>query len=140
MFKTDPLLMAKQSIESDSVSDNYEGYFIDLVDAVAKTAELNYTLHLDDITHYNDLVQALVDNKTDLVVADLSITKERLKVIDFSIPLMTNGLSILMKKPSTTDPNPFSFMSPFSLSIWVYILAAYLAVSFLLALITRLAS
>ena len=138
MFKTGPRLMAKQSIESDSVSDNYEGYFIDLVDAVAKTAELNYTIHLDDTTHYNDLVQALVDNKTDLVVADLTITEERLEVIDFSIPFMRNGLAILMKKPSTRDPNPFSFLSPFSLSIWVCILAAYLAVSFLLALVTRL--
>ena len=51
---------------------------------------------------------------------------------------MTNGLAILMKKPSTRDPNPFSFLSPFSLSTWVCILAAYLAVSFLLALVTRL--
>ena len=70
--------MAKQSIESDSVSDNYEGYIIDLVDTVAKTAELNYTIHLSDTTSYNDLVQDLVENRTDLVVAHLSITEERL--------------------------------------------------------------
>ena len=119
------------------MKDRYEGYLIDLVDAVTEAAGLNYTLH-DDTSSYHQLVQDLNNIKTDLVVADLTISDERAEIIDFSVAFMTGGLSILMKKPSTTDPAQFSFMKPFSLSIWLYTLAAYVAVSCLLAVMTRL--
>ncbi len=36
------------------------------------------------------------------------------------------------------DPNLFSFMSPLSIDVWIYILTAYLAVSLILYTISRL--
>ena len=127
--------MRKISSKSALVADCYEGYIIDLVKAVTEVAGLNYTLH--DTSSYRTLVNDLVDDKLDLVVADIIITKERLMMIDFSLPFMTAGLTIIMKKPSVTDPDPFSFLSPFSSSIWLYILAAYVVASFLLAAVSR---
>ena len=126
--------MARDSSSSAPVKERYEGYIIDLVDAVTEAADLNYTLH----DNYEDLFQGLIDNKIDLVVADLTMTTERAEIIDFSIPFMTVGLSILTKKPSIKDPAPFSFLSPFSVSIWLSILLAYVAVSCLLSLVSRL--
>jgi ionotropic glutamate receptor len=35
------------------------------------------------------------------------------------------------------DPNLFSFMSPLSIDVWIYILTAYLAVSLILYTISR---
>ena len=133
-FKQTPFLMARDSSSSAPVKERYEGYIIDLVDAVTEAADLNYTLH----DNYEDLFQGLIDNKIDLVVADLTMTTERAEIIDFSIPFMTVGLSILTKKPSIKDPAPFSFLSPFSVSIWLSILLAYVAVSCLLTLVSRL--
>ena len=132
-----PFLTLKESSESELAKDQYEGYLMDLADVVAEVAGLNHTLHINT-SSYATLVQDLVDNKTDIIIADLTISEERTEIIDFSIPFMTAGLTILMKKPSITDPAPFSFMKPFSLSIWLYILAAYVAVSCTLAAITRL--
>ena len=93
-----PFVTFKDSSESELVKDQYEGYIMDLVEAVAEVAILDNTLHIDALT-YDILVQDLVDNKTDIIVADLTIKEERLEKIDFSMPFMAAGLTIIMRKP-----------------------------------------
>lgn len=41
----------------------------------------------------------------------------------------TTGISILYKKPQKKPPNLFSFLSPLSVEVWIYMCTAYLAVS-----------
>ncbi|KAL7981571.1 hypothetical protein Chor_005659, partial [Crotalus horridus] len=97
--------------------------------------------------------------KADLAVAGLTITAEREKVIDFSKPFMTLGISILYRvhlimcmvdvlpgdsESQTTPPKLgrkpgyFSFLDPFSPGVWLFMLLAYLAVSCVLFLVARL--
>ena len=100
--------------------------------------------------------------KADLAIADLSITYEREKAVDFSNPFMTLGISILYRyvkisrkstffdrilrlififffdrKPKKQPPELFSFMHPLSLDVWIYIVVAYFIVSFLLFILAR---
>lgn len=75
--------------------------------------------------------------KADLAVAPLAITYVREKVIDFSKPFMTLGISILYRKPNGTNPGVFSFLNPLSPDIWMYILLACLGVSCVLFVIAR---
>ena len=75
--------------------------------------------------------------KADLAIADLSITYEREKAVDFSNPFMTLGISILYRKPRKQDPELFSFMSPLSLDVWIYMVFAYFVVSILLFILAR---
>lgn len=49
----------------------------------------------------------------------MTITMERERVIDFSKPFMTLGISIMIKKPVKQKPGIFSFLSPLSPEIWV---------------------
>ncbi|CAB1340518.1 unnamed protein product [Coregonus sp. 'balchen'] len=86
---------------------------------------------------WNGMVRELMDHKADLVVAPLAITYVREKVIDFSKPFMTLGISILYRKPNGTNPGVFSFLNPLSPDIWMYILLAYLGVSCVLFVIAR---
>ena len=78
--------------------------------------------------------------KADLAIADLSITYEREKAVDFSNPFMTLGISILYRKPKKEDPELFSFMSPLSLDVWIYMVFAYFIVSILLFILARYSS
>ena len=87
---------------------------------------LPYTLH--------DIISL---QKADLAVAPLAITYVREKVIDFSKPFMTLGISILYRKPNGTNPGVFSFLNPLSPDIWMYILLACLGVSCVLFVIAR---
>ena len=71
------------------------------------------------------------------MVADITITYEREQGVDFTMPFMNLGVTILYKKPTKKDPNLFSFLSPLSFDVWIYIITAYLAVSLLLFTISR---
>lgn len=75
--------------------------------------------------------------RADLAVAPLTITYVREKFIDFSKPFMSMGISILYRKPNTTNNGFFSFLNPMTPDIWVYILLAYLGVSCVLFVIAR---
>ena len=75
--------------------------------------------------------------KADLAVADLTITYEREQAVDFTMPFMNLGVSILFKKPMKKPPNLFSFLSPLSLDVWIYMATAYLGVSVLLFILAR---
>ena len=53
------------------------------------------------------------------------------------MPFMNLGVSILFKKPMKKPPNLFSFLSPLSLDVWIYMATAYLGVSVLLFILAR---
>jgi len=59
-------------------------------------------------------------------------------VIDeYCILETTAGISILYRKPIKQPPNLFSFLSPLSLDVWIYMATAYLGVSVLLYILAR---
>jgi glutamate receptor, ionotropic, invertebrate len=72
-----------------------------------------------------------------LAICDLTITYERRAYVDFTTPFMTLGISILHSKPTSPDPELFSFLKPFSVDVWIYMAAAYLMVSLLLHVLAR---
>lgn len=57
--------------------------------------------------------------EADLAIAPITITSERERVIDFSKPFMSLGISIMIKKPMKQKPGVFSFLNPLSQEIWV---------------------
>lgn len=75
--------------------------------------------------------------EADLAIAPLTISSMRERVIDFSKPFMSLGISIMIKKPEKQKPGVFSFMDPLSREIWMCIIFAYLGVSVVLFLVSR---
>jgi len=71
------------------------------------------------------------------VVAPLTITSSRERVVDFSTPFMEFGLSVMFLKPDDREPEAFGFMKPLSKDIWMCITFAYLGVSVVLFLVSR---
>ena len=52
--------------------------------------------------------------EADLAIAPLTITSSREKVIAFTKPFMTQGISIMIKRPEKQNPGAFWFMEPLS--------------------------
>lgn len=48
-----------------------------------------------------------------------------------------SGISILFSKPVKQPPDLFSFLSPLSVDVWIFMLAAYLGVSVMLFVLAR---
>lgn len=55
----------------------------------------------------------------DIAIAPMTITSDRERVIDFSKPFMSLGISIMIKKPVRQKSGVFSFLSPLSKEVWV---------------------
>ncbi|XP_047243831.1 glutamate receptor ionotropic, kainate 2-like isoform X3 [Girardinichthys multiradiatus] len=143
----EPYVMFKKSDKPLYGNDRFEGYCIDLLRELSGILGFRYELRLVEDGKYgaldegtgqwNGMVRELMDHKADLAVAPLAITYVREKVIDFSKPFMTLGISILYRKPNGTNPGVFSFLNPLSPDIWMYILLACLGVSCVLFVIAR---
>ncbi|CAG2110606.1 unnamed protein product [Medioppia subpectinata] len=129
-------------------NDRYEGYCKDLADSIAKNVNFNYELRLVNDSKYggldskspsgwNGMVGELIRKESDIAIAPLTITSARERVIDFTKPFMSLGISIMIKKPVKKNPGIFSFMNPLSQEIWVYIILSYIGVSVVLFLVSR---
>lgn len=59
--------------------------------------------------------------EADLAIAPMTITLERERVIDFSKPFMSLGISVMLKKQKQ-KPGIFSFLNPLSKEIWVSVI------------------
>lgn len=144
----DPFLMLREESGVLHGNDRYEGYSVDLIHEISKILGFNYTIKLVDDGKYGGvdpktgrwtgMIGELLDRKADLVVADITITYEREKVVDFTMPFLNLGVTILYQKPNKKDPNLFSFMSPLSVEVWIYIVTAYLVVSLIHFTLSRL--
>ncbi|XP_068126706.1 glutamate receptor ionotropic, kainate 1 isoform X1 [Hyperolius riggenbachi] len=142
----DPYVMYKKSDKPLYGNDRFEGYCLDLLKELSNILGFTYEVKLvgdgkygaqNDKGEWNGMVRELIDHKADLAVAPLTITYVREKVIDFSKPFMTLGISILYRKPNGTNPGVFSFLNPLSPDIWMYVLLACLGVSCVLFVIAR---
>lgn len=68
---------------------------------------------------WDGIVGELIRREADIAIAATTITSERERVIDFSKPFMSLGISIMIKKPVRQRPSFFSFLNPLSKEIWV---------------------
>merc|ERR1719369_909670 len=129
-------------------NDRYEGFCIDLILEIAKLKNFSVIFQLvgdgkygspdSETGEWNGMIRELLDHKADMGIVDLTITNAREEAVDFSAPFMNLGISILYKKPQQQDPSLFSFASPFSLDVWIYMATAYLGVSVLLFILARM--
>ncbi|XP_065137274.1 glutamate receptor ionotropic, kainate 4 [Paramisgurnus dabryanus] len=142
-----PYVMLRANHQELEGNERYEGFCVDMLKELADILKFNYRIRLVGDGVYGvpgangtwtGMVGELIGRKADLAVAALTITAEREKVIDFSKPFMTLGISIMYRVHIGRRPGYFSFLDPFSPGVWLFMLLAYLAVSCVLFLVARL--
>ncbi|XP_034081335.1 glutamate receptor ionotropic, kainate 4 isoform X2 [Gymnodraco acuticeps] len=142
-----PYVMLRPNHQELEGNDRYEGFCVDMLKELADILKFKYRIRLVGDGLYGvpgangswtGMVGELISRKADLAVAGLTITAEREKVIDFSKPYMTLGISIMYRVHLGRRPGYFSFLDPFSPGVWLFMLLAYLAVSCVLFLVARL--
>jgi len=83
------------------------------------------------------MIGEVLRGDADIAVADLTINSNRELAVDFTYPFMTTGISILYKRPLTRETSLWSFLSPFSTVVWIYLLAAFVGISLVLFYVGR---
>ncbi|KAG9351467.1 hypothetical protein JZ751_022717, partial [Albula glossodonta] len=101
-----PYVMLRPNYQELEGNDRYEGFCVDMLQELADILKFNYRIQLVGDGLYGvpgangtwtGMVGELISRKADLAVAGLTITAEREKVIDFSKPFMSLGISILYR-------------------------------------------
>eukprot|EP00092_Neocalanus_flemingeri_P003937 GFUD01004238.1.p1 GENE.GFUD01004238.1~~GFUD01004238.1.p1 ORF type:complete len:922 (+),score=208.49 GFUD01004238.1:310-3075(+) len=150
----DPYVMKKifdppvspEALQRMSFEEKYEGFCVDLIKELSKEVKFKYKFYLVEGGGYGSfkngrwtgMIADLRAQKADLAVIDMSITSIRQTAVDFTMPYMSTGVGILYKKKIPPPPNPFSFLQPLSIEVWIYTTTAYLGVSIVLFLLARI--
>ena len=90
-----------------------------------------------DGTRWNGMIQEVLTGEADMAVADLSITTKRMEAVEFSMPWMNIGISIIYMKPTKAAPGLLTFMDPFSDGVWFASLISILLVAMFTFIIGR---
>lgn len=119
----------------------FSGYCIELLEKLAEKMKFNYEIYpvsddqfgsVDALTkEWNGMVKELLQGKADLAVASFTISPERQRVIDFTQPYISLGLTALIKSVSKTS-DYFSFFRPFRNDMWAAIGVTMIVVGFFL--------
>ncbi|KAL3103114.1 hypothetical protein niasHS_002300 [Heterodera schachtii] len=148
--RSDPFVMLKRECDtkrggSENASEcegnnKFEGYCIDLLKLLSEREDfrdITYEIFISQKNQYgakqqdgswDGIIGHLLRGEADLSVASLTINQDRERVVDFSKPFLTTGISIMIKKPDKQEFSVFSFMAPLSSEIWMYIIFAYVGV------------
>jgi len=143
-----PYVMKVHNWQNRSGNDRWEGYCVDLIRELSQIRHFKYELRVlegESASHgtrnekgeWNGLIRELIDGKADIAVADLTITYERESVVDFTMPFMSLGIGILVKKPTKAKPTLFEFMLPLAPEVWCYLITAFVGVTLFLFMVAR---
>ncbi|XP_041942545.1 glutamate receptor ionotropic, NMDA 2B [Alosa sapidissima] len=113
-----------------------KGFCIDILKKIAKHVKFTYDLYL--VTNgkhgkkingtWNGMVGEVVTKNAHMAVGSLTINEERSEVIDFSVPFIETGISVMVSRSNGTV-SPSAFLEPFSADVWVMMFVMLLLVS-----------
>uniref|UniRef100_A0AAV2LHB6 Glutamate receptor n=1 Tax=Knipowitschia caucasica TaxID=637954 RepID=A0AAV2LHB6_KNICA len=113
-----------------------KGFCIDILKKIAKHVKFTYDLYL--VTNgkhgkkingtWNGMVGEVVLKNAHMAVGSLTINEERSEVIDFSVPFIETGISVMVSRSNGTV-SPSAFLEPFSADVWVMMFVMLLIVS-----------
>ncbi|CAG9818345.1 unnamed protein product [Phaedon cochleariae] len=136
---TPPYGMLKETTTQLIGNDRFEGFGIDVIKELSGILGFNYTFILQEDGLYgnrnkstgkwNGMIREIIDGRADLAITDLTVTSERESAVDFTMPFMNLGISILYRKPEPVPPSLFMFASPFSFYVWLLLGISYFIVS-----------
>eukprot|EP00092_Neocalanus_flemingeri_P024126 GFUD01026172.1.p1 GENE.GFUD01026172.1~~GFUD01026172.1.p1 ORF type:complete len:298 (+),score=79.21 GFUD01026172.1:1-894(+) len=105
-----PYLSLKSDHANRMGNDKYEGYTMDLLTQLAAklgckffvklVADGKYGRYDVATSSWSGMMGEVVSGEAEMVVADLTMTSERERAVDFSFPFMHVGITLLVKKPS----------------------------------------
>uniref|UniRef100_A0A3Q2YF23 Glutamate receptor n=1 Tax=Hippocampus comes TaxID=109280 RepID=A0A3Q2YF23_HIPCM len=111
-----------------------KGFCIDILKRLAKIVGFTYDLYL--VTNgkhgkkidgvWNGMIGEVVYKRADMAIGSLTINEERSEVVDFSVPFVETGISVMVSRSNGTV-SPSAFL-PYSPAVWVMMFVMCLTV------------
>ncbi|XP_017132703.1 glutamate receptor ionotropic, kainate 2 [Drosophila elegans] len=126
----------------------YIGYAVDLIDAISQevgfeyvfvpVADQQYGKQDKDTKQWNGIIGEIVNNDAHMGICDLTITQARRTAVDFTVPFMQLGVSILAYKSPHVEKKLDAYLAPFGGEVWIWILISVFVVTFLKTIVARI--
>uniref|UniRef100_A0A8B9EWI8 Glutamate receptor n=1 Tax=Amazona collaria TaxID=241587 RepID=A0A8B9EWI8_9PSIT len=128
------------SQSGDGLVDPYtklccKGFCIDILKKLAKTVKFSYDLYL--VTNgkhgkivrgvWNGMIGEVYYKRADMAIGSLTINEERSEIVDFSVPFVETGISVMVARSNGTV-SPSAFLEPYSPAVWVMMFVMCLTV------------
>ncbi|XP_058982073.1 glutamate receptor ionotropic, kainate 2 [Musca domestica] len=142
----EPYFMMKEDAENFRGDEKYEGYAVDLIQKLSEMMEFEYEFVLvngngkfNPVTkEWDGIMRSLIDHRAQIGVCDLTITQLRRKYVDFTVPFMQLGISILFYKPDPEVKDIFAFLQPFAKEVWMYVILTQLVMTLAFVFMARI--
>ncbi|NWX11945.1 NMDE3 protein, partial [Aegotheles bennettii] len=112
-----------------------KGFCIDILKKLAKTVKFSYDLYL--VTNgkhgkivrgvWNGMIGEVYYERADMAIGSLTINEERSEIVDFSVPFVETGISVMVARSNGTV-SPSAFLEPYSPAVWVMMFVMCLTV------------
>ncbi|XP_015735801.1 glutamate receptor ionotropic, NMDA 2C isoform X1 [Coturnix japonica] len=137
---TVPCRKQSNASASDGLADPYtklccKGFCIDILKKLAKTVKFSYDLYL--VTNgkhgkivrgvWNGMIGEVYYKRADMAIGSLTINEERSEIVDFSVPFVETGISVMVARSNGTV-SPSAFLEPYSPAVWVMMFVMCLTV------------
>ncbi|XP_011008408.1 PREDICTED: glutamate receptor 3.4 isoform X2 [Populus euphratica] len=122
-----------QFVSKDKNPPGVRGYCIDVFEAAINLLPYPvphiYMLHGDGKRNpvYNEIVQAVAEDRYDAAVGDVTIVTNRTKIVDFTQPFKESGL-VVVAPVKEVKSSPWAFLKPFTFQMWLVTGAFFLLV------------
>ncbi|KFR07751.1 Glutamate receptor ionotropic, NMDA 2C, partial [Nipponia nippon] len=128
------------SQSGDGLVDPYtklccKGFCIDILKKLAKAVKFSYDLYL--VTNgkhgkivrgvWNGMIGEVYYKRADMAIGSLTINEERSEIVDFSVPFVETGISVMVARSNGTV-SPSAFLEPYSPAVWVMMFVMCLTV------------
>ncbi|KAL7740685.1 hypothetical protein ACLKA6_000052 [Drosophila palustris] len=129
-------------------NERFEGYAVDLLYNLAE--ECKFDFHFEPVRdnkygsydaktdEWDGIIRQLIDNNAQIGICDLTITQARRSVVDFTVPFMQLGISILAYKEPPPEANKYAFLKPYNMNVWLHLMVAMLITAMALILVGRM--
>ncbi|XP_042623851.1 glutamate receptor ionotropic, NMDA 2C-like [Cyprinus carpio] len=133
----------RQSNRTESVTGHTEpytklcckGFCIDILKKLSRTIKFSYDLYL--VTNgkhgkmvrgvWNGMIGEVFYKRADMAIGSLTINEERSEIVDFSVPFVETGISVMVARSNGTV-SPSAFLEPYSPAVWVMMFVMCLTV------------
>ncbi len=99
-------------------------FSIDLLKSIQLRSKINYDLIVEDSFH--EMIEKVSNKEIDFAIANISITSEREKIMDFSHPIFDSWIHVLANKKPTWFFESWSFKMIIVVLLWVLLLNIFI--------------
>merc|ERR1711871_1531205 len=106
--------------DSKEGNDAFSGFVVDLFREVTSNLGTNYTFVKFDGQGSSEALALLTNEpvQVDMVLGDIMITKERLQLVDFTVPFISMPLNVITRTREARK-DVFGFLKPFAWQVWL---------------------